>query len=67
MKRGNLEDDLYWPALKTLIQKNGFMATCMGHYHDSGALQSCAFILGGYVIAEDGCIYSPDHIHRDFD
>ena len=65
--RGNLEDDRDWPALKALIKKNGFMAHCMSRNHDSGVLQSCAFILGNYVIAEDGFIYSADDIHCDFD
>jgi hypothetical protein len=60
-----MTDDKHWPALLELIKKDGFHAHCMSRNHDSGALYSCAVILGGYVIAEDGLIYSPDCVFRE--
>jgi hypothetical protein len=59
-----MESDKHWPALLELIKKDGFTAHCMSRNHDSGALYSCALILGGYVIAEDGSLYPPDCVIR---
>jgi hypothetical protein len=59
-----MKNDPHWPALLNLIRTNGFEAHCMSPSGDSGVLQYCAVIVGGYVIAEDGAIYPPEDIHR---
>jgi hypothetical protein len=51
-----------WPYLHHLIIQLGVQANCMSASHDSGALINCLHIAGGYVIAEDGFIYSPDDV-----
>jgi hypothetical protein len=54
----------HWLELLLLIKEHGFDAHCMSSDHSSGSLKSCAVVLGGYVITEDGFIFPPDCVIR---